>query len=55
MMTFPIERMNEGVRAALVAHFHALPMKDRFLRFGRSLAPARYHRALGALLNVRFS
>jgi len=38
-MTFPNERMNERVRAALVAHFLALPMKDRCLRFGRSLAP----------------
>jgi GNAT superfamily N-acetyltransferase len=39
MMTFAIQRLNEGVRASLVAHFLALPMKDRRLRFGAPLAP----------------
>ena len=29
-----IQRLDEGKRAALVAHFLALPMKDRHLRFG---------------------
>ena len=32
-----IRRLNEGKRAALVAHFLALPMKDRQLRFGTPL------------------
>ena len=40
MMSFAIQRLNEGIRATLVAHFLALPMKDRCLRFGGSLAPA---------------
>jgi GNAT superfamily N-acetyltransferase len=40
MMSFAIQRLNEGIRATLVAHFLALPMKDRCLRFGASLAPA---------------
>ena len=39
-MSFAIQRLNEGIRATLVAHFLALPMKDRCLRFGASLAPA---------------
>jgi GNAT superfamily N-acetyltransferase len=39
-MSFAVERLNEGIRATLVAHFLALPMKDRCLRFGGSLAPA---------------
>ena len=38
-MTFPIERLHEGLRPMLVAHFLGLPMKDRCLRFGRPLAP----------------
>ncbi|HSS06866.1 MAG TPA: GNAT family N-acetyltransferase [Rhodanobacteraceae bacterium] len=37
-MTFAIERLHEGLRPLLVAHFLALPMKDRCLRFGRPLA-----------------
>src|ERR1700719_2433392 len=36
---FAVERLNEGGRAALVAHFLALPLKDRSLRFGMALAP----------------
>jgi GNAT superfamily N-acetyltransferase len=45
MNSFAIQRLNEGVRASLLAHFLALPMKDRSLRFGAALAPtviARY-------------
>ena len=38
-MTFAIERLHEGLRPMLVAHFLGLPMKDRYLRFGRPLAP----------------
>lgn len=39
-MSFAIRRLNEGLRTGLVAHFVALPMTDRRLRFGASLAPA---------------
>jgi GNAT superfamily N-acetyltransferase len=39
MMTVVVQRLNEGVRATLVEHFLALPMKDRNLRFGTALAP----------------
>jgi GNAT superfamily N-acetyltransferase/uncharacterized protein YjiS (DUF1127 family) len=39
-MSFAIQRLNEGIRATLVAHFLALPVKDRCLRFGTALAPA---------------
>lgn len=39
-MTIVIRRLNESVRPALTAHFLALPMKDRCLRFGTSLAPS---------------
>jgi GNAT superfamily N-acetyltransferase len=38
MMTIAIQRLNEGVRTTLTAHFIALPMRDRCLRFGTSLA-----------------
>ena len=38
-MTVAVQRLNEGVRATLVAHFLALPMKNRCLRFATSLAP----------------
>jgi GNAT superfamily N-acetyltransferase len=38
-MTFAIQRLNEGVRASVVAHFLALPMIDRSTRFGVGLAP----------------
>ena len=33
-MTVAIQRLTERVRGALVAHFLALPMTDRYLRFG---------------------
>jgi GNAT superfamily N-acetyltransferase len=36
---FAVQRLNESLRAALVAHFLALPMRDRSLRFCASLAP----------------
>ena len=39
MMTIAVRRLNEGVRATLVEHFLALPMRDRRLRFGTPLAP----------------
>jgi GNAT superfamily N-acetyltransferase len=35
-----IQRLNEGQRTALVAHFLALPMADRYLRFGTPLGAA---------------
>ena len=38
-MTVAIHRLGDGARATLTAHFLALPMKDRRLRFGTSLAP----------------
>lgn len=38
-MTVAVQRLDESVRATLVAHFLALPMKDRSLRFGASLPP----------------
>ena len=38
-MTMTIQRLNERVRATLTAHFLALPLRDRCLRFGTSLAP----------------
>jgi len=39
MVTFAIRRLDESVGASLVAHFFALPMRDRCLRFGAALAP----------------
>jgi GNAT superfamily N-acetyltransferase len=39
MMTYTVERLSDDVRASLVAHFLALPLKDRSLRFGMALAP----------------
>jgi GNAT superfamily N-acetyltransferase len=39
MTTFPIQRLNESMRARLFAHLLALPMRDRSLRFGTALAP----------------
>lgn len=39
-MTFPVQRLAEGQRAAIVAHFLALPVIDRALRFGTPLSPA---------------
>ena len=38
-MNFDIQRLTEDKRAAVVAHFLALPLKDRSLRFGTALAP----------------
>ena len=38
-MSFDIERLTRHKRAALVAHYLALPLKDRSLRFGTALAP----------------
>jgi GNAT superfamily N-acetyltransferase len=38
-MTVSIHRLGDGARATVTAHFLALPMKDRRLRFGTSLAP----------------
>jgi GNAT superfamily N-acetyltransferase len=34
-----VECLNDDVRASLVAHFLALPLKDRLLRFGSAVAP----------------
>jgi GNAT superfamily N-acetyltransferase len=39
MMACVVERLNGDMRASLVAHFLALPLKDRSLRFGSALAP----------------
>ena len=36
---FAVQRLNEDLRAALVAHFLALPIRDRSLRFLATLAP----------------
>ena len=38
-MACVVERLNDDMRAALVAHFLALPLKDRTLRFGSAIAP----------------
>jgi len=38
-MFVAVTRLGEGARAALVAHFLALPADDRRLRFGSSLSP----------------
>ncbi len=37
-MNFDLQRLNGDKRAAMVAHFLALPLKDRSLRFGTALA-----------------
>jgi GNAT superfamily N-acetyltransferase len=37
-MTGAVQRLNEGARAMLTAHFLALPADDRRLRFGASLS-----------------
>jgi RimJ/RimL family protein N-acetyltransferase len=37
-MTGAVQRLNEGARAMLAAHFLALPVEDRRLRFGASLS-----------------
>jgi len=39
-MTLAVHRLDEGVRPTLLAHFFALSMNDRALRFGRPLANA---------------
>jgi GNAT superfamily N-acetyltransferase len=39
MTTHTVERLSDDTRASLVAHFLALPLKDRSLRFGMTLAP----------------
>jgi GNAT superfamily N-acetyltransferase len=39
MMNLAVHRLNEDVRAALTAHFLALPVTDRRLRFCTPLAP----------------
>lgn len=39
MTTVAAQRLNADGRATLVAHFLALPIKDRRLRFGTPLAP----------------
>lgn len=39
MVTHVVERLTEDGRAAMAAHFLALPMRDRTLRFGIALAP----------------
>ena len=37
-MTFAVQRLGDSARAALLAHFLALPAEDRRLRFGASLS-----------------
>ncbi|HEY1436872.1 MAG TPA: GNAT family N-acetyltransferase [Casimicrobiaceae bacterium] len=37
-MTISVQRIDEGERAALAAHFVALPTEDRRLRFGSSIS-----------------
>ena len=39
MMAYNVERLSDDMRASLVTHFLALPLKDRSLRFGMALAP----------------
>jgi len=38
MTRIAIQRLDEGLRASVLAHFLALPLKDRSLRFGTALA-----------------
>ena len=38
-MACVVERLNDDMRAPLVAHFLALPLKDRTLRFDSAVAP----------------
>jgi GNAT superfamily N-acetyltransferase len=40
MATFAIRRLHDGARASLLAHLLALPLPDRWLRFGVALAPS---------------
>jgi GNAT superfamily N-acetyltransferase len=37
--TYTVQRLSDDMRGPLVAHFLALPLKDRSLRFGMALAP----------------
>ena len=39
MMTAAVQRLDASVRAMLAAHFLALPVADRYLRFGRVAPP----------------
>jgi GNAT superfamily N-acetyltransferase len=39
IMNWEVQRVHEDAKAALVAHFLALPVKDRYLRFGAPFAP----------------
>jgi GNAT superfamily N-acetyltransferase len=39
MMVCVVECVTDDMRASLVAHFFALPLKDRSLRFGSAVAP----------------
>lgn len=39
MTTVAVQRLNESLRATLLAHLLALPLRDRSLRFGTALAP----------------
>ena len=39
-MTFNVQSLNVTMRNMLLAHFLALPIRDRWLRFGAPLAPA---------------
>jgi GNAT superfamily N-acetyltransferase len=41
MMVCVVECVTDDMRASLVAHFFALPLKDRSLRFGSAIAPTR--------------
>jgi GNAT superfamily N-acetyltransferase len=40
MNAYTIQRLDAGARASLLAHFLALSMADRRLRFGRTIAPS---------------
>ena len=40
MTNFVVQRLNEGSRASLLAHFLTLSVADRRLRFGRTIAPS---------------
>lgn len=39
MRRIAVERLREGARASLIAHFVALSLRDRSLRFGAALPP----------------
>jgi GNAT superfamily N-acetyltransferase len=38
-MTIAVRRLDAGMRTAVLAHFLALPTRDRSLRFGAAVAP----------------